>query len=121
MTAKSIESLILKSIEAFDDYSKACQITPSLMKEFPKELKVMMEIMNILRTAAKPIIDEADLVLNVLHEVNFSCGKEIHANPVDLELLHDLYTKIDTLTITLNREEQDILQRMLFFDIRNTL
>jgi len=35
--------------------------------------------------------------------------------------LYDFYKKLDILTDTLNDEERDILQRMLFFDVGSTL
>lgn len=66
MTSKSIECLMLKFIE---------QCNVHLPKgEFPPELQLMSKIVFKLAGIGYPIVDEADTVMNVLHEVCFSLG-----------------------------------------------
>lgn len=66
MTSKSLQCFVLKFLEkSFEYLSKG---------EFPEELMLMREILLLLGPQAFPLIDEADTVLNVLHEVCFSMG-----------------------------------------------
>ncbi|MBS4167668.1 DUF3638 domain-containing protein [Parachlamydia sp. AcF125] len=68
MTSKSLECFILKFME------RCHYFIPK--GEFPEELKIMAEILSLLATNSHPLIDEADTVLNVLHEVCFSIGEK---------------------------------------------
>ena len=69
MTSKSIQSLILKFIEYANTLKEE-------NKTESEELKIMINIISLLQTKGNPLIDEADTILNVLHEVSFSLGKK---------------------------------------------
>ena len=51
----------------------------------------MRKIINIFAKSGFPIVDEADTVLNVLHEVSFSGGRSLPPHPYELELLSQVY------------------------------
>lgn len=89
MTSKSVQCLVLKFIEKSAEHFKA-----SGTKEFPKELKIMSKILNLLRSSGYPIIDEADTVLNILHEVCFSFGDRLAPKQQELELLSVIYDEL---------------------------
>ena len=84
MTSKSIQSLMLKFIE----YANTMKEKGSSESE---ELKVMIDIISLLQAAGNPLIDEADTVLNVLHEVSFSLGEKVPPKAEEIELIGTLY------------------------------
>ncbi|MBS0654613.1 MAG: DUF3638 domain-containing protein, partial [Verrucomicrobia bacterium] len=88
VTNKSIQCLVLKFIEKCQD------CLPK--NEFPDELMLMVEILSLLHNSSYPLIDEADTVLNVLHEVCFSFGKKVSANPKEIKLISKLYSLLYT-------------------------
>lgn len=88
MTGKSVQCLLLKFIEKCADHF----LGAGRGKEFPAEIKLMQKILTTLRRHGYPVIDEADTVLNVLHEVCFSCGKTLAPKAHELELLSEIYS-----------------------------
>lgn len=93
MTSKSLQCLVLKFIEQFADHFQG----KNSNRDFPEELKIMQEILLLLRESGYPIIDEADTVLNVLREVNFSSGNRRAPQRSELELLAEIYKILDAL------------------------
>ncbi|NGX41816.1 MAG: hypothetical protein K940chlam7_00090 [Chlamydiae bacterium] len=88
VTSKSIQCLMLKFIEqALKNRSE---------KELSEELRLMQEIMSLLSKSGYPIIDEADTVLNVLHEVCFSTGKKISPDSNDIAVISQIYKVLFT-------------------------
>lgn len=87
ITSKSVQCLLLEFIEKaeehFRDSSNPVEMTP--------ELKLMAEILRTL-SQSLPLLDEADLLLNVLHEVSFSLGQGNKPIAQECELITDLYT-----------------------------
>lgn len=87
MTSKSVQCLILKFIEESSAHFKGSDKN----KEFSVELKLMQKILNLMTEHGYPIIDEADTVLNILHEVSFSGGDKVSPNTGEIELLSEIY------------------------------
>lgn len=92
MTSKSVQCLMLKFIEQCATHFKGANSN----KDFPEELKIMRKILVILSESGYPIIDEADSVLNVLHEVSFSGGNHLAPKTHELELISEIYGIIYT-------------------------
>ena len=87
MTSKSVQCLILKFIEESLRHYNG----PKKHQEFSTELKLLQKVLKTLSQSGYPLIDEADTVLNVLHEVNFSVGKRQSPKTHEIELLSELY------------------------------
>lgn len=89
MTSKSLQSLLLKFIE---------QANRSFEDEeyLTDEILLMQEIVNLLGEAGCPLIDEADTVLNVLHEVSFSMGKKGNPKNSEIRLIGEIYNLLYT-------------------------
>ncbi|MBA3238120.1 MAG: DUF3638 domain-containing protein [Parachlamydiaceae bacterium] len=84
MTSSSVQCFMLKFIEQ-------CKI--SLSKgEFPEELMLMREILGLLGTSGNPLVDEADTIYNVLHELSFSLGDKLSVNSRDLKVISEIYS-----------------------------
>jgi len=84
MTSKSIQCLLLKFIEytnsrPSEEIFNAC------------EFKEMLEIITLLQKAGYPLIDEADTILNVLHEVSFSMGEKTPSKQEEIHLIGTIY------------------------------
>jgi hypothetical protein len=84
MTSKSIQSLLLKFLEYADTMRK----NGSYLRD---EMVLMEEIVGLFHTCGSPLIDEADTVLNVLHEVSFSLGNKASPNITDIRLISKFY------------------------------
>ncbi len=84
MTSKSVQCLLLKYVEE-------CAICLAKEKAFTEELKIMRKILKLLSDSGYPIIDEADSVLNVLHEVCFSSGRRLNPQAEELETVSEIY------------------------------
>ena len=84
MTSKSLQSLMLKFIE----YANTLKETGAPETE---ELKLMIGIISLLQKAGNPLIDEADTVLNVQHEVSFSLGQKVPPEKEEIQLIGTLY------------------------------
>ena len=92
ITSKSVQCLLLKFIEkASEHFSSSADPKP-----MTPELKLMRHILALISTDSYPLLDEADLLLNVLHEVSFSLGKRNAPIQQEIELIGDLYTLIYT-------------------------
>jgi len=89
MTSKSIQSLILKFIE----YANSIKDGTSVETD---EIKVMIQIVSLLQKAGSPLIDEADTVLNVLHEVSFSLGQKVAPKEEEIHLIGTIYELLYT-------------------------
>ena len=87
ITSKSVQCLLLKFIEKASEHFK----DPKNPIEMTPELKLMREILGVLSTQSLPLLDEADLLLNVLHEVSFSLGQMNKPIGQECELITDLY------------------------------
>ncbi len=83
MTSKSMQCLILKYIEKKKNGSSE------------KEMQLMRAILSLLGSRGFPIIDEADTVANVMHEVCFSLGERKNPNPDEIEVISILYEIIN--------------------------
>lgn len=89
MTSKSIQSLLLKFIELVDKtYNKG-----ELQSD---EMLIMQEILGLISTCGNPLIDEADTVLNVLHEVSFSIGNKSSPKQLEIDLIGEIYSLLYT-------------------------
>lgn len=92
MTSKSIQCFIDKFIEAavvhFQSGSKVENLTV--------ELKCMQKILMLLSESGDPIFDEADTLLNILHEVSFSLGNNVPPNIHELQLLTGIFSLVYT-------------------------
>ena len=86
MTSKSVQCLMLKYIEKCNEFL--------LKGVFPQELQLMQEILSLLHSSGHPLIDEADTVLNVLHEVCFTSGTKASANPNEVKLIATIFDLI---------------------------
>ncbi|MCX6991323.1 MAG: DUF3638 domain-containing protein [Chlamydiae bacterium] len=84
MTPKSIQTLILKLVEF------ANSLKPE-DKAKSEELKLLIEILTLLKKTGNPLIDEVDTILNVRHEVSFSLGEKVDPNPEEIHLIGILY------------------------------
>ncbi|MCX6990096.1 MAG: DUF3638 domain-containing protein [Chlamydiae bacterium] len=84
MTSKSIQSLILKFIEYANSIKDGAPAETD-------ELKVMTQIISLLQKAGSPLIDEADTVLNVPHEVSFSLGQKVAPKEEEIHLIGTIY------------------------------
>nr|NGX43070.1 hypothetical protein [Chlamydiota bacterium] len=87
MTSKSVQCLLIKFIEECSAHIRGSD----KKKEFPVELKLMQKILSLISESGYPIIDEADTVLNILHEVSFSGGNNISPKMHELELLAGIF------------------------------
>ncbi|MBA3238118.1 MAG: DUF3638 domain-containing protein [Parachlamydiaceae bacterium] len=84
MTSSSVQCFMLKFIEQ-------CKV--SLSKgEFPEELVLMREILGLLGTSGHPLVDEADTIYNVLHELSFSLGDKLSVNSRDVKVISEIYS-----------------------------
>lgn len=90
MTSKSLQCLILKFIEAFDDHLIKYKGDPKAIVKLPEELKLMQQI--LLRfNSARTVVDEADSVLNVLRKVCFSMGERKSPSMHEVRLISEIY------------------------------
>lgn len=74
MTSKSLQSMLLKFVEAFDKHFKTNPVNDEVVA-LPEELQLMQQILNRFK-ATRAVVDEADSVLNVLRKVCFSLGQK---------------------------------------------
>lgn len=79
LTSKSFQCLILKYVEKV------------IANEGSEEVKLLQEILTTLCQSAFPLIDEADWVLRVLHEVCFSLGVLKHPERKEIQEIQALY------------------------------
>ncbi len=84
MTAKGLESLMLKFIEHTNEMIQRGRY-------LDEEVTLMTDIIRIFKASGYPLIDEADTLLNVLHEVSFSLGEKLPPRTKDLHILGQLY------------------------------
>lgn len=87
MTSKSVQCLILKFIEMTSKHFKG----KKNITEWPEDLKLMREILIRISTFGYPIIDEADSILNVLHEVCFSMGDPCAPSDMQIQIVQEIY------------------------------
>ncbi|PJD95658.1 MAG: hypothetical protein CK425_08120 [Parachlamydia sp.] len=87
LTSKSLECFILKFLKKCSDHLPR--------GEFPEELKLMQQILLKLEKAF-PLIDEADSILNVLHEVCFSLGTKKSLVPSEVQTISLLFNLLYT-------------------------
>lgn len=121
MTSKSVQCLVLKYLEQSAEHFKGVD----KINGFPEELKIMQKIIKILGKSGYPIIDEADTVLNVLHEVCFSVGNRQSPRQYQMEVLSEIYGLLyeDPALRQLGRLESDpaplagaaVLTEMLYY------
>ncbi|MBS0655932.1 MAG: DUF3638 domain-containing protein, partial [Verrucomicrobia bacterium] len=106
ITGKSLHCFLLKFIE------KACEHfkNPLNPTEMTNELKLMREILGLLSSKSLPLLDEADLLLSVLHEVSFSLGKMHGPIGQEIDLITELYDILynDEQIKQLTRIESDL-------------
>ena len=51
----------------------------------------MQEIIGLLNKCGNPLIDEANTVLNVLHEISFSLGNKSNPKGHEIRLIGEIY------------------------------
>ncbi len=90
MTSQSVLCLILKYIEKCEAHFKKEDHT----KPFSEELILLRKILNVLSSSGYPILDEADTLLNILHEKSFSIGEGRTPNKDEVQLISELYSLI---------------------------
>lgn len=88
MTSKSMQCLILKFVEASCSYYSSDN-APTSSKS--TELQLLREILQKLSSSGYPLIDEADSVLKVFHQVCFSTKKGPAPLPEEIELIAEIY------------------------------
>lgn len=89
MTSKSVQCLMLKYIELFERQYKIAQ--EGGKEDLSQEIQLMREILGLLSQNGYPIIDEADSVLNVLHEVCFSLGSRTNPIQENIKVISEIY------------------------------
>lgn len=94
MTSKSVQCLILKFIEKCEQHYGKKEV----VEEYSSELKMLAEILSIIGQCSNPNLDEADTLLNVLHEVCFSLGNTLSPRDEDLQVESLLYELLFTNT-----------------------
>lgn len=92
MTSKSVQCLLLKYLETCMDHFNG----PNKEKDYPEEIKLLRAVLTEFSSFGYPIIDEADLILNVLHEVSFSFGRTAPPDPKEFAIVEGLYRLIYT-------------------------
>lgn len=90
MTSKSLHCLLLKYIEKANEHYRAYPPLPSPSKE----LLLMGEILTLLSNEGMPLLDEADTLLSILHEVSFSLGEKTPLDPTQIEVIGLLYREL---------------------------
>ncbi len=83
MTSKSLQCLILKFIEI--------SLKDLFKNETSEELKLMTQILQRIRKNGHPLIDEADTILNVLHQICYSTGKKLSPDCDEIKLISEIY------------------------------
>lgn len=91
-TNRSIQCLLLKSLELV----KQCNDSKSLNEDDAAKLKILREILTMLRTTSLPLIDEIDSVLDVMLRLVYSFGKKQPPRTEDIELTAHLITLLLT-------------------------
>lgn len=90
VTSKTIQCIILKFMElAYKHYSG--DITG---KNPPETLKLLGEILQLLSSSGHPIVDEADSIMRIMHEVSFNLGDRITPNQHEIEFIRAVYETI---------------------------
>lgn len=90
MTSKSIHCLLLKYIEKANEHYTAYP-----PKDRPsQELLLMGEILTLLSSEGVPLLDEADTLLSILHEVSFSLGEKTILNGTQVEVIGMIYREL---------------------------
>lgn len=87
MTSKSIQCLLLKYIEEAERYYQGASTDGVSSAKFD----LLGSILKLLAEQGNPIFDEADTLLNILHEVCFSMGKIYPPQRTEVEFLFSLY------------------------------
>lgn len=77
-TGKAVLSLVLRYIEL-------CEGGDPLM------LEEMEKMIHLFFSSGSALLDEIDSLLDVLHELNFSCGAKKGADPYDLATVHSIF------------------------------
>lgn len=90
MTSKSFHCLLLKYIEKAGEHytTHPPQAMPS------KELLLMGEILTLLSNEGVPLLDEADTLLSILHEVSFSLGEKTILDRTQIEVLGMIFKEL---------------------------
>jgi len=84
MTSKSVKSLLLKFIE----HTNHAIETHEFLDE---KMTLIKEIIHCLCARGNPLIDEADTVLNVLHELSFSLGRKFSPKQMEVRLIGSIF------------------------------
>lgn len=87
MASKSIQCLLLKYFELWDYHIK----NKSMDGKQSHQLVLMNRLIDTIQRFSHPNLDEADTILNVLHEVCFSTGTSRAPNFLDMRLISELY------------------------------
>lgn len=87
MTSKSIQCLLLKFIEAAEQHYHHSEVGREAFRKFT----LLGSILRLLGDKGNPIFDEADTLLNILHEVCFSLGRVSPPEQTEVEFISHLY------------------------------
>ena len=90
LTSKSMQCMLLRYLEEW------FKVARSPKPEETEELRTFRNILLTLRFHNKPLIDELDTVLNVLHDVSFSMGKKVSLERAHISLIMQLYELLYT-------------------------
>jgi hypothetical protein len=98
MASKSVHCLILRFVELnLEHFSGGSTV-------ISQEILCLRKILNLLSISGRPLIDEADSLLNVLHETSFATGDTTPPSETELALITELfsicYTDLDMQKLT---------------------
>lgn len=87
MTSKSVQCLMMKFVEE----ALKCYLSGAEKQQFSEKLILLRKILFMIGKQGFPIIDEADTILNVLHEVSFSIGEKLSPRTHEIKLIAKIF------------------------------
>lgn len=87
MTNKSIQCFLLRTVQKAYQFYSVAQDEDSI----PKELALMIKILKEFSSKGLPLLDEADLLLNILHEVSFASGQKKEMDSLEGAVIFQIY------------------------------
>ncbi|HEY4832776.1 MAG TPA: DUF3638 domain-containing protein, partial [Waddliaceae bacterium] len=83
--------------------------TPKIMEQ----INTLRRILVMLRQSGEGVIDEVDLVLAILHEMNFSFGEKQHINPERIDLIRELFELFVSNNARLDENREVDLEQLI--------
>lgn len=90
VTSKTIQCIILKFVELASKHYGG-EVTEA---QPPNTLILLGQILQLLSTSGLPIVDEADSIMRIMHEVSFNLGERIQPNQHEIEFIRTIYQLI---------------------------